>query len=453
MLRNPAGAAPARALALLVTAAVLCGGAATPVATAAPKQAVAGKAAAKHAAKGELAQAKKAVEKRLAGAHEDLDESSQQLRDATSALASAQAELASAQAHLAETKGELVAAQALDARMRVALAAARQRLRTARADLGAGHDKIAEEQDTLGQIVVQHYQSGDPSLLGLSMVLTSQDPAELTGQLNSVQNVIDKESVVLDRLEADRALLTVQEREVLVAQRAVARQRRAAAANLLRKQGLEAQAEAAKASVDQLVDARTEARSAAAQAQAADLAQLEGLEQERNRIAAVLKRRADEARRRAAAAAAAAGQSAGPILGDSGPIRSNGVLDYPVSGRVTSPFGWRVHPIYGYRALHDGVDFGAACGTPIRAVASGRVVERYFQTAWGNRVIIDHGLHRGAGLATISNHLSSYAVSAGERVERGQIIGYVGTTGWSTGCHLHFTVLRNGAPVDPMAWF
>jgi murein DD-endopeptidase MepM/ murein hydrolase activator NlpD len=134
-------------------------------------------------------------------------------------------------------------------------------------------------------------------------------------------------------------------------------------------------------------------------------------------------------------------------------VRSSGFLNYPVEGPVTSPFGWRIHPIYGYRSLHDGTDFGAACGTPIRAAAPGRVLEEYFQTAWGNRIIIDHGVHDGVGLATISNHLSAYAVGVGDEVSRGQVVGYVGTTGWSTGCHLHFTVLANGSPVDPMTWF
>ena len=81
------------------------------------------------------------------------------------------------------------------------------------------------------------------------------------------------------------------------------------------------------------------------------------------------------------------------------------------------------------------------------------MLEEYYQSAWGNRVIIDHGFQQGVGLATISNHLSSYAVGVGARVRRGDVIGYVGTTGWSTGCHLHFTVLQNGVAVDPQSWF
>ena len=133
--------------------------------------------------------------------------------------------------------------------MQSKLDAAIARLKDARDNLAAGREKIVDEQKTLGQIVVQNYQQGDPSLMGLSMVLTSQDPAQLTGQLNSVQNVIDKESVTLDRLEASRALLTVQELEVEKAKAEVATERKAAADNLRTKQGLEAQATAAEQQV------------------------------------------------------------------------------------------------------------------------------------------------------------------------------------------------------------
>ncbi len=424
----------ARAIAALSAASLLVGVAAVPLASA-----------------DDLKDKKHKVERQINGVHDDLEESSAQLRQAAAALQQAQGQLDAAQARLAKTRGELAAAEVLDKQMQAKLEAAIERLKQARADLVTGRKKVAGQQRTLGQIVVQNYQTGDPSLMGLSMVLTSQDPAELTGQLNSVQNVIDKESVVLDRLEASRALLTVQEEEVETAKTEVAAERKAAAANLVTKRGLEAQAVDAEAQVATMVTLRADAEREAENAKAADLAQLHGLQQERSRISAVLKKRADEARKRALAAARRAGHSA-PVFG--GAISSGGFLDYPVSGPVTSAFGWRIHPIYGYRSLHDGTDFGAACGTPIRAAASGRVMERYFQTAWGNRVIIDHGFHHGVGLATITNHMSGPAIVApGQHVARGQIVGYVGTTGWSTGCHLHYTVLQNGSPVNPMNWF
>jgi murein DD-endopeptidase MepM/ murein hydrolase activator NlpD len=424
-----------RGLAALVAGSLLLGVAAVPLAS----------------ADDDLKAKKHKVQRQINGAHEELEESSARARRAHAALNAAQVQLDRAQAHLARMRGQLAAAEVLDRRMQARLEAAIEHLREARAELDDGREKVADQQDTLGQIVVANYQSGDPSLMGLSMVLTSQNPAELTGQLNSVQNVIDKEAVVLDRLEASRALLIVQEQQVAAAKVQVAEQRKAAAENLRRKQRLEEQAEAAEASVQERVAARAVAQREAARARAADLAELRNLEQERNRISAILKRRAAEARRKAAAAARRAGRSSGG--GGGGPVSSGGFLDYPVNGPVTSPFGWRTHPIYGYQSLHDGTDFGAGCGTPIRAAADGRVMEEYFQTAWGNRIIIDHGFHRGVGLATISNHLSGYAVSVGQHVRRGQVVGYVGTTGWSTGCHLHYTVMQNGNPVNPMSWF
>jgi murein DD-endopeptidase MepM/ murein hydrolase activator NlpD len=393
----------------------------------------------------DLKDKKAKVERKLHGAHDDVEHSSAQLRQAQAALGAAQAQLSKAQAHLAKTRGELAAAEALDRQMQARLDAAIERLEQARADLEEGHVKVAEQEHELGAIVVSNYQTGDPALMGLSMMLTSENPADLSGQLNSVQSVIDKEAVTLARLEASKVLLTVQEQEVEAAKVEVAAKRRAAAKNLERKKKLEQQAEDAEVQVRNLVELRETARAEAEKARQADLATLRSLEEERDRIAAILKRRALEARRRAAAAAAAANVS-------SGPTNSGGFLNRPVNGYITSPFGYRRHPIYGYRSLHDGIDFGAGCGQPIYAGASGRVMSVYYQSAWGKRVIIDHGFRRGRGIATISNHLSSYAVSQGEWVKRGQIIGYVGTTGWSTGCHLHYTVLENGSPVNPLNW-
>lgn len=397
----------------------------------------------------DLKDKKAKVEHKMTGAHDDLEESSARLREAASALAAAQSQLARAQEHLAKTRGELAAAKALDRQMQAKLDAAVARLKKAREDLGAGRQQVADQEHELGQIIVANYQSGDPALMGLSMVLTTQDPTELTGQLNSVQNIIDKEAVTLSRLEASKVLLTVQEQEVEEAKAEVAKERQTAAENLVRKQNLEKRAESQEMQVQNLVSMRANAQAEAEKARQADLKTLESLEQERDRIAEILKQRAEEARRRAEAAAAAAAAAGLSV----GPTHSNGFLDYPVNGDITSPFGWRRHPIYGYRSLHDGVDFGAPCGTPIFAAADGKVLDEYFQTAWGNRLIIDHGWQRGVGLATISNHLSSYAVGVGDHVKRGQIVGFVGTTGWSTGCHLHFTVLQNGEPVDPMLWF
>ena len=93
---------------------------------------------------------------------------------------------------------------------------------------------------------------------------------------------------------------------------------------------------------------------------------------------------------------------------------SRGPAAYPVAGYVTSPFGYRTHPIYHYWGLHDGVDFGGGCGSPLHAAAPGRVVSSYFSGVYGNRLVIDHGVLGGKGIATIYNHASSYTVGVGD---------------------------------------
>lgn len=126
----------------------------------------------------------------------------------------------------------------------------------------------------------------------------------------------------------------------------------------------------------------------------------------------------------------------------------------PVPGRITSAYGPRVHPILGVRRLHDGTDFAGACGSPIKAAADGVVAERYYHNAYGWRLMIDHGRVDGTYVTTGYNHATRYVVGRGQRVTKGQTIGYVGTTGYSTGCHLHLMVWQGGSLVNPMAkWF
>jgi murein DD-endopeptidase MepM/ murein hydrolase activator NlpD len=131
------------------------------------------------------------------------------------------------------------------------------------------------------------------------------------------------------------------------------------------------------------------------------------------------------------------------------PDRAPGRFIRPVNAPITSGFGNRFHPILRVNRLHAGVDFGARSGTPIRAVADGIVVSAGYGRGYGNRVIIDHG----GGVATVYAHCSSLSVGAGQVVRQGQRIGAVGSTGLSTGPHLHFEVRINGRPVNPLSRF
>ena len=123
-----------------------------------------------------------------------------------------------------------------------------------------------------------------------------------------------------------------------------------------------------------------------------------------------------------------------------------GILSWPVNASISSPFGYRIHPISGVRKLHTGLDLNAASGTTIKAAGSGVVILASWYGGYGNAVVIDHG----GGLSTLYAHQSSIAVSIGQSLIVGDTVGYVGTTGYSTGPHLHFETREWGTPVNPM---
>lgn len=143
--------------------------------------------------------------------------------------------------------------------------------------------------------------------------------------------------------------------------------------------------------------------------------------------------------------AAAQAKSATPAATPGGtptPPPSSAGLVWPVSGPITSPYGMR------WGSLHPGIDVGASTGTPIHAAAAGTVLVASYNGGYGNLVVLDNG----NSIATAYAHQSSIAVTVGQTVSQGQIIGYVGSTGFSTGPHLHFEVRVNGSPVDPLGY-
>lgn len=118
--------------------------------------------------------------------------------------------------------------------------------------------------------------------------------------------------------------------------------------------------------------------------------------------------------------------------------------------RLASGFGYRMHPIYNVRKMHAGIDFSAPLGTPIYATADGRVEETQVRfSGYGKQIRIDHGF----GYETRYAHMQEFAVKEGEKVKRGEIIGYVGNTGMSTAPHLHYEVIKNGKPINPIHYF
>ncbi len=372
----------------------------------------------------------------ISHAQGDLQESSKELEQAARQLQRSQTRLQAAQKKLAAAQGKVDAAARRDAEMQAKLQAAEHDLAVARAKLKAAKAQMVEQRRQIGELAASNYANGDPALMGLSVILNSQDVGELTSQMNTVDSLMDRQSGTLERLTAARVRLA--EREVKVEQMtaSVAVQRKAAAVNLVRTRALEQAAAKVRAQVASAVADNRAARAAASRARAADAVKLRQLKAQEDKIKQLILKRARAQKK-----------SGGGYSGSSG-----GFLSRPVPGVVTSPYGWRVHPIYGYYGLHDGTDFRAACGTPMRAVASGTVIARQWSDVYGNRLYLDLGRVNGRNMTAVYNHATSYSVGVGARVSRGQVLGSSGTTGWSTACHLHFTVLVNGNPVDPMKY-
>ncbi|MGM9612153.1 MAG: murein hydrolase activator EnvC family protein [Butyricicoccus sp.] len=181
----------------------------------------------------------------------------------------------------------------------------------------------------------------------------------------------------------------------------------------------------------------------------------EALEDEQERISdeiAEISRREAEAARKAAEEAKKKQQSSSGSSGSSSSgaaVSASGMVWPAPSGSAGSGYGWRIHPIYGTRKFHKGTDIPAPGGSPVLAAKAGTVVQSYYSSSYGNYIVISHG----GGLMTAYAHLSSRLVSAGASVSAGQQIGKVGSTGNSTGNHLHFEVYINGSTVNPMNYY
>jgi murein DD-endopeptidase MepM/ murein hydrolase activator NlpD len=134
--------------------------------------------------------------------------------------------------------------------------------------------------------------------------------------------------------------------------------------------------------------------------------------------------------------------------GTLGSVHGSGRFIWPIHGEITSPYGWRTHPIFGTQIFHTGIDIAADYGDPIVAADSGTVVYAGWMGGYGNAVMIDHG----GGLVTLYGHNTAVLVSEGQAVEKGQLIAHAGSTGYSTGPHCHFEVRVHGETVNPLSY-
>lgn len=387
--------------------------------------------------KSNLEKQRQGVNGKIDGAKKNLEGSTKAYAAAAAALSTAQASLTVAQNHLGDTKGQLAVARAQDIQMQAQLVQSEAALALARTELTSGQKSLAVSVDEVRRFTLESLQNGDPGMLAFNDLLQGASPSSFTERMNLNNSIGDAQLATMQKFDAAKIVLTLNAQKVKKLRDQVAAKRAEAAANLVTQKTLEKQAETQTAQVATFVTVRAAAAKTANAAKQADAMQLKSLEDDSNRLAAKL-------RALAAREKSTGGQGSG---GDGG-----GTLSYPANGPITSPYGMRFHPILHIWKLHDGTDFGIPCGTPVMAAASGTIIDEYYNGGYGNRVILDNGIMRGQSVVTTYNHLSSYVAGVGQHVNRHQVIAYSGTTGYSTGCHLHFMVIVNGQTVNPMGW-
>jgi murein DD-endopeptidase MepM/ murein hydrolase activator NlpD len=322
--------------------------------------------------------------------------------------------LADVTTRLAAANDRLVAAQATVDRLGAEAAALQVKL-------DATAKKLVAARDAVRHSAVLLYQHGDGTEM-IGLLGSTDGSGDLVEGKHYLQRVSDKRQGDAKRVTRLKQQLDAQ-RDAVAQQKQQADAARAAAAD-------------EKAQLDNLAAQQASARDAADNALQVENAALGDAISQHDQAEAAL---AAESARIAELAQSAGG---GPSLGD-------GTFIWPVSGPITSGFGYRTDPITGATAYHAGLDIGAACGTPIKAAGTGVILSAGFNSGgYGNMTLINHG----NGLSTLYGHQSSIIVSAGQSVTQGQVIGYVGSTGKSTGCHLHFEVRVNGKPVDPRGY-
>ena len=366
------------------------------------------------------------VEQQIEAVHDDLHESSAAVQQAAAALARAKIEIPRAQAQLAAAEGRLSAARSIAESSRKRLEFAQAELARAEREFEAGVAKVEETRQRAGELSRAIYMIGPAGFTHALFESTSM--TDLASRATYSHALLSDAAGKVRAASAARAELASAASVLEQRRGELAARDKAVRESLARIESYAAEARAAKAAVEAQAAARAGALAVADRERAADQAAYERLQAESRRLAELIRR---------AAASRGTGQ-----------VGKGGML-WPTPGPVTSGYGYRVHPIYGYRRLHAGIDIGAPSGQAIVAVLSGRVVTAGPMGTYGNLVVVDHG----NGLSTAYAHQSRVAVSSGQQVARGAVIGYVGSTGASTGPHLHFETRVNGEPVDPMRYY
>ena len=381
------------------------------------------------------------VDDQVNDAHDDLAEANSKVAKVAKQLAATQVQLQPAQQRLtnAHNAAEAASAAAAVAQQRVVQAEAA--VAAVNADIAKVKDQISDLRAHIGMLARVAYTSGG-QYLELQILLESQDPSQFADRLASLNRVSAGNSNALEQL----GILRQQLRDKLDEVHRLEAQAQAHRDELKVKQdeaqAALAQAAQAKLEVDRLIAEKKKIVAKAESERTKVKAQYDALLAEQKRIQEQLRKQAEKEQKK---------KSGGGTTTLPDPaIVATGVLSWPLPGRSAGGrTGWRIHPIYGYHSCHTGDDIGAPSGTPIRSAADGVVLSTESGGPYGNHTLIDHG----GGLSTMYAHQSRFGAKPGQRVRKGDVIGYVGATGYATGPHLHFEVHVNGIPWEPMGWF
>lgn len=268
---------------------------------------------------------------------------------------------------------------------------------------------LAERSQILNQRMRDVYKNGQVSYL--DVLLGAADFGDFTTRMDILKRVLNQDVVLIAKVKAERELILEKKAELERDKASILELRQAAAEK------------------KRIVESRKQERevvlnSAVSERDTAERAYQELLETSR-RIEQMIR---SQQRARGA--------------------ETTGALMWPAEGPITSPFGWRTHPIFGTQRYHSGIDIGADYGDPVVAADGGVVIYSDWMSGYGKVIIVDHG----GGISTLYAHNSELVAGEGQRVRKGQQIAVVGSTGYSTGPHLHFEVRQGGSPVNPMGY-
>ena len=390
------------------------------------------------------------VDQQLEDLRIELNDVNDDLADTYLALAETELLIPQAQQDLEDARVALGEAQEEDRKVGERLTEAEEEERRLSGEVETGQEEVDRSDDELATVALSAYKGGgmpSPS----SVYVGNSSPQDAVDRSMNYRLTMASQGTRLDSLRTDQSVtensaerLTAVREEIkqlkIDAEDALERTRVAEEEATEAKNELDALYETQKTQRDDLEAKKTkyegdqktlETRSSTLDDEIEELA-----EQERER----------EEKLKAQQQQKSSGGGSAPVAGSA---NTGGGWVYPVNARLNSNFGWRVHPIYGTKKLHAGVDFPVACGVPVGAAHSGRVIARTYNSGAGNKLIVSHGIMNGRLVTTSYHHLQGFAKPVGAQVSAGETVGYVGTTGSSTGCHLHFETHEDGNAVNP----